>query len=139
MGVVDRLYQYRVTEKEIRDWLQTRGYYGSTAKFTELELHALKRPGWVQVFRFTVEVKTKAGEWTVLHGATRSDQRASNDFAVFENPIKQRLQLARWSDGMITRKVRSGPEPAPHTWKDLVVFTGILTVVMLALAFALQN
>ena len=49
----------RVTEKDIRDWLDSNQYLGSTATITDLELHAIRRPGWVQVFRFEVEARIR--------------------------------------------------------------------------------
>ena len=43
-------------EKDIRDWLAENGYLGKSAKFGEIELHAIKRPGWRQIFRFDFPV-----------------------------------------------------------------------------------
>lgn len=54
---MERLIDNRVTEYDIRDWLNRNGFAGSTSRFEELELHALMRPGWLQVFRFSVWVR----------------------------------------------------------------------------------
>lgn len=146
MGMLDRLYNNRVTEKELRQWLDRNHYYGASARFEELELHALKRPGWEQVFRFALEAKNSGGQWVKLFGCMRTDQRYSTEIQVHENQIQQRLQIARWSEGMLKLRTKQRTDangnlttdPAPHTWRDLGLFASILIVVMLGLAFALQ-
>ncbi|MEM9940771.1 MAG: hypothetical protein AAF939_04205 [Planctomycetota bacterium] len=45
----------RVTEKDIRDWLPSRGYESRSAKISELDLYAIQRPGWLQIFRFRLK------------------------------------------------------------------------------------
>ena len=42
----------RVTEKDVRDHLNRCGYHGNTATILQLELVAIERPGWMQVFSF---------------------------------------------------------------------------------------
>jgi hypothetical protein len=49
----------RVTEKDLRVWLDHEGWFGRSAKIDSLELYAIKRPGWEQVFRFEIEAKKK--------------------------------------------------------------------------------
>lgn len=51
------IFKNRVTEKDIRQWLDANGFFGRSAEITDLELHAIKRPGWRQVFRFTAKSK----------------------------------------------------------------------------------
>ena len=69
------LHINKFTEKDIRQWLSEHGYYGNSAKFVELDLHAIQRPGWLQVFRFQVEAKAANGGWETYFGAVRDDER----------------------------------------------------------------
>jgi hypothetical protein len=71
----------------------------------ELELHAIKRPGWLQVFRFEVFCKTAAGDNTQLFGAMRSDERFGDPEIQVDRELAVRdKQLAIWSAGLITQK-----------------------------------
>ena len=89
------IFKNRVTEKDIRIWLDRNGFFGRSAEISDLELHAIKRPGWRQVFRFTVKAKpnldtdqtpvgsaeesagdrTQESSRTVLYGIVLDDQR----------------------------------------------------------------
>ncbi len=44
----------KCTEKDLRDYLSQNGYFGRSAKFLKLDLAAIERPGWVQVYKFHV-------------------------------------------------------------------------------------
>lgn len=92
-------------EKDIRDWLSQNGYCGKSAKFAEIELHAIKRPGWLQVFRFDVQGLTVKHVSVQLFGAMRSDERYGQPTIVVHNELVARDdQLAQWSDGLITQR-----------------------------------
>ena len=54
-GFLKKFIKNGSTERAIRRWLDKNGFYGSSAKFDHVELHAIKRPGWLQVFRFAGE------------------------------------------------------------------------------------
>lgn len=54
------IFGNRVTEKDIRNWLDENGFFGRAARISDLELHAIKRPGWKQLFRFTARVKSNS-------------------------------------------------------------------------------
>ena len=93
------------SEKDVRDWLSKNGYAGKSAEFAELELHAIKRPGWLQIFRFTVTVKTAENRIAQLFGAMRSDERFGKPKIVAHEDSQSRdTQLAEWSDGLITQR-----------------------------------
>jgi len=94
-------------EKDIRDWLSQQGYVGKTAQFAEVELHAIKRPGWLQIFRFETSCMTAEGERAQLFGAMRSDERYGAPQILVDADLTVRdQQLATWSDGLITHKRR---------------------------------
>ena len=109
----------KVLEHDLRAWLDAHGHYGRSAEFEELELTAVQRPGWVQVFRFRVRAKNKtSGEWEELRGLARDDERAKRrvdrtayrltpDDAAFD------AAFAEWSDGFL--KLRTGPPTAGRT------------------------
>ena len=92
-------------ERDIRDWLNDNGYYGRSAKFTELELHAIKRPGWLQIFRFTLTAKSATDDWHELHGVLRDDERYRQlDIEVSVAQVERDERLAEWSSGLIIRR-----------------------------------
>ncbi len=98
----------RSSEKDIRDWLCKQGFSGNTAKFGEVELHAIMRPGWLQIFRFEVTVLTAAGEKTKLFGAMRSDERYGKPKIIVSAEFADRdEQLDEWAEGLITQRRRA--------------------------------
>jgi len=70
----------KVTEAEIRRWLVEQGYEARAAKFDEVDLVAIERPGWVQVFRFQLTTGKNKGERGALFGAVRDDGRRGGRF-----------------------------------------------------------
>ena len=92
-------------EKDIRDWLSEQSFCGKTAQFSEVELHAIKRPGWLQVFRFEVRARKNDDEWMQLFGAMRADERYGQPQIVVSPYQDDRdTQLAEWSKTLITRR-----------------------------------
>ncbi len=92
-------------EKDIRAWLTQQGFNGKTAEITGVELHALKRPGWLQIFRFEACCRTAKGDNAQLFGAMRSDERDGKPQIQFDTKLAVRdEQLAIWSEGLITLK-----------------------------------
>ena len=97
----------KASEKNIRDWLSENGFLGGSAKFTEIELHAIKRPGWLQIFRFEFSGLTNDSERVKLYGAMRSDERYGKPaIVVFDDLADRGAQLDFWSDGLITQPGR---------------------------------
>ena len=92
-------------EKDIRDWLSENGYCGKSAQFNEIELHAIKRPGWLQIFRFDLKGLTVKYQDVQLFGAMRSDERYGQpSIIVYEDPASRDIQLSEWSEGLITQR-----------------------------------
>ena len=102
----------KILERDLRDWLDATGHYGRSAELEELELAAVQRPGWVQVFRFRVRAKNKAtGEWDHLRGLARDDERAKRredrtDVRLTPDDAAHDALFARWSEGLITLRTR---------------------------------
>lgn len=68
----------RDLELALRKHLNGEGFYGDSARFKNLRLAAVQRPGWLQVFVFTVSVKARSedsGDSCELFGIVRQDER----------------------------------------------------------------
>ena len=115
------MFKNRATETDIKAWLDANGWYSGSAKFHEIELHAIRRPGWLQVFRFRCEVKSRSDQqWAQLWGAVKDDEtrlRKENKtiVVVFTDPAAQHEQLAKWSQEL------HGPEGRPPAANWLAV------------------
>jgi hypothetical protein len=116
----------RVTEKDIRLWLTANGFAGQTAQIIELELHAIKRPGWLQIFRFHLQARpqpvsetasaendfdshVEPAQWVELYGSVRDDERESNpqrrtQIQTFSTSEDRDQNLESLSDGLLTLK-----------------------------------
>ncbi len=95
----------RTAEKDIRDYLSQNGYFGNSARFSELEIYAIQRPGWLQVFRFCVEAKTLDEREVLLFGVMKDDERFKiNEIKLFENRNRRDAQLSIWSKGLVMAK-----------------------------------
>ena len=68
------LISNKVTEKDLREYLTSLGFSGQSASFLKLELAAVKRPGWLQIFDFHVKAKKREGGWHEYFGILRSDE-----------------------------------------------------------------
>lgn len=108
------LVRNHVTEKDIRQWLDDNGYYGNSAEFHEVELHAVERPGWVQVFRFRARIKSKESSpepWTETFGVVRDDERRRVEqrtvVQIFDRQSEQQQRLTELSQGLISMENRS--------------------------------
>ena len=106
----------RVTEKDIRHWLDDHEFNGDSAQITELELHAVKRPGWVQLFRFRLTANRKMetaetdftanarfkGAGVVLDDERIRDPRLKTQVWIFESDQQQAEKLQELSSDMLT-------------------------------------
>lgn len=130
----------RVTEKDVRDWLDVHGHDGRSAKITGLDLYAIKRPGWVQVFGFSLRVKSNPQqdskhsiefdevEWLERFGVVLDDERKLSQESrtqvwIFENEEDQKQKLSSLSDGLITCQRKQNGQ--------LIWFVGILLCLLL--------
>lgn len=97
----------RTTEKDIRAWLNANGFEGRAAEVTDVELHAVMRPGWLQIFRFRLRVGTEEH-----FGVVRDDERLrgkdKTQIELFDSAASQEARLAELSEELIVRGVRSG-------------------------------
>lgn len=106
------LIRNRVTERDIRDWLQLNGYDGGSAILNSVELYAIKRPGWLQLFRFSGSVRRQTSDADVLAdrlpvwGVALDDERkpagSQMDLILCDCEEAQLERLSELSAGMIT-------------------------------------
>ena len=105
-------------ELEIRKHLNKNGYYGGTAKFKNVRLVAVQRPGWLQVFRFEATARRQAEEtdgpepdavYEELFGLVRDDIRQKmTRVRVFHDPAQRRELYLRWSEDLIQLRGSQG-------------------------------
>jgi len=107
MKIVQWLTGNRVTEQDVRDYLSRQGYRGKSARFVSLNLHAMARPGWVQVYCFAVTVKDRRGVGQDLYGVVRDDERFRTEIHLVDSPQAQSRLADELSVGLITRERRS--------------------------------
>ena len=99
----------KIAEKDLRTWLEANGYFGRSAELLELELVALRRPGWEQVFRFRVRAKRQDETgWEELTGLFRDDERKSRfEGRITPSDDDYAVAFAEWTEGMIVRQRRA--------------------------------
>lgn len=122
-----KLIGNRVTERDIREQLKTAGFAGDVARFREVELHAIRRPGWKQLFRFECHVLNPSGDVVQLFGAVLDDERTQSEFWWSNDRAEQQEKLRGWSAGMIVC------QPTPrHTvhWMLLAIFAGLVSLAV---------
>jgi len=133
----DRIYSNRVTEKDIRSWMSSNGFRGGSASFDEIELHAVRRPGWVQLFRFASTVKDADGGAKKLFGCVLDDERNSLDIWAFENVNLQRAKLNELSEGMIVQRNHRKNSQANNQGKPFGQVAGLGQILLFLFAVIL--
>ena len=103
MGILGRLIGNRVAERDIRDYLTDCGYRGKLARFEYLKLFSIKRPGWIQVFTFCLQVHDDGGKQHRFFGVLRDDERSGSIRIHLAETAEEQGSIAdTWSTGMIT-------------------------------------
>lgn len=95
----------RDLELALRRHLSGEGYYGDSASFQNLRLAAVQRPGWVQVFIFTVQAKLRSDEASETHqlfGVAMQDERYSKlSVRTFSKRHLRNAKFRDWSSDLI--------------------------------------
>ena len=146
----------RVTEKDVRLWLDDQGWAGRSAKIEQLDLHAIKSPGWIQIFRFVVSVKpaiksdedeellesrssdarVASTEPQTFYGVVRDDERQKSSptkIWMYEDQDEQKEKLSELSEGLIT--LRNG-ETSTGFLLVSGIFAGLVSFAFLLRWFA---
>ena len=121
------------TEKDLRDHLTENGYYGRSANILQLELKAIERPGWVQVFEFHVHAKQQDGDWKSLQGLCRTDERFNRFDVEFFGKTNRETVINNTTDGMVT-----GQRTARHWsyWPLMTLFAGAFAAAVVGAALS---
>jgi hypothetical protein len=71
----------------------------------DIQLRAIERPGWVQVYSFQVTQTLDSNADVLRYGVLRSDERFGNSaIRVFSNSFERNRQLGIWSENLIRRR-----------------------------------
>jgi hypothetical protein len=139
------LIRNRVTERDVREWLDLNGYEGKSAILESVELHAIKRPGWQQLFRFRGEVRLRSSDsherrtsvWGVVFDDERRPRGQQTEVSLFETEADQLEELEILSVDMLTaNRNRDGA----GAWTLLLLgllFVTILFVIAMAKKYLL--
>lgn len=130
----------RVTELDIRNWLDQNDFDGKSAGINGLELHAIQRPGWVQLYRFQLKARPsrkKSSEPTdfgssprltkfgvVLDDERIRNQRQKTRIWLYDSEHERAQQLSALSDGMLT--CRTGQN---GSFLGLITFLFLLSLI----------
>ena len=130
----------RSAEKDIRDHLTNSGYFGRSAFFEEIELHAVQRPGWLQIIRFSVRAKpTTADDRVLLFGVMKDDERFKIcEIHCFRNSSQRSALLEKWSAGLTRPSYCSNIGKTFTTGRTLVemfVFFAIISAFLMLISF----
>lgn len=98
-------YKYGAVEREISQWLAKEGYNLKDTVVADIQLRAIERPGWVQVFSFRVSQTADSKTEEIRYGFLRSDERfGKSAIRVFSNSFERNHQLGIWSENLIRRR-----------------------------------
>jgi hypothetical protein len=98
-------YKYGAVEREISQWLVKEGYNLKDTVIADIQLRAIERPGWVQVYSFQVTQTLDSNADVLRYGVLRSDERFGNSaIRVFSNSFERNRQLGIWSENLIRRR-----------------------------------
>ncbi|MFK8115566.1 MAG: hypothetical protein AB8B91_25440 [Rubripirellula sp.] len=106
-------------EQTIRRHLTESGFFGSTAKLRNVRLVAVKKPGWLQVFRFEATARVRPEgesegpdpepEYRELFGLVRNDIRHDvNSVEAFEDETERQQLFQCWSEDLICLRGAQG-------------------------------
>ena len=137
------LVRNRVTEKDIREWLDRNGYYGLTANLDSVELFAIKRPGWEQLFRFHGKVRVRGVDdeshverilvWGVVVDDERRPKGQRTVVTLCNSEEEQEQQLSLLSEGML--KATRNQDRVAGGWPLLLIglsFVAVFIIVAIA-------
>lgn len=95
----------RDMERSMRQRLTTLGFYGDSAAFKSLRLVAIQRPGWLQVYSFSVDARHRASvdpQPVRLFGLVRQDERYNRcDVEVFSEATGRQQLYQQWTTDLI--------------------------------------
>ena len=135
-AVLTNLAKNRTTEMDIRAWLTANGFEGKLAQILDVELHAVQRPGWLQIFRFEAQVLTNTEDNPIrqhFFGVVRDDERERSlekrtIVMLFDDVEARQEKLDELSEGLL----RLGADNSGSLFWLAVVVLGFFVIVFLA-------
>ncbi len=93
----------RDLEVALRGHLDGQGFWGDSARFRHIRLVAVQRPGWLMVFAFNVEAKSRVtGQQQSMFGLVRQDERYNRvEIEVFPDRGARTQRFLEWSQNLI--------------------------------------
>lgn len=95
----------RDMELSLRRHLSENGFLGHAARFSQLRLVAVQRPGWLQVYTFIVEAHSQINDTDPqqkLFGIVRQDERYERcEIRLFSIQSERAKLLDEWSQDLI--------------------------------------
>ncbi len=94
-------------ERALRAHLTGKGYYGDTARFRNFRLVGIQRPGWLQVFCFSVHARVAKSDpdhpdSAQLFGIVRQDERYRRcEIEIFRNAVERNFMYHLWTEDLI--------------------------------------
>jgi hypothetical protein len=112
LGMIGRLVKKwngwvgnRDMEQAIRNSLSRHGLRGTTAQFSHVQLVAIQRPGWLQLYSFDAvweETVSESDSLRGVFGLVRQDERFNRtEIQFFETAAARAALLEQWSEGLI--------------------------------------
>lgn len=102
-------------EREIHQHLKQQGWKRKQYQLRGIELIAVERPGWKQIFQFELAVQTadQQAAWNGKHvqGLIRDDHRQGSELRLLADASEREAVLQVWGAGMIHRRVSERPMP----------------------------
>ena len=145
------LIRNKATESDIRAWLDRNGFYGQRAEFESVELFAIQRPGWKQLFRFVVEARVRPADeqpdvfdekwgpscaekvkiWGAVLDEERKPDATKTQIKIFDGEAQLDSCLDDWSVDLISA---SSTRDQMANLKVLITFGSVVLVVLLLVA-----
>lgn len=106
----------REMEVSIRKRLTTAGFFGNSAKLMRVQLIALQRPGWLQVYRFEFSAKQMSQEeesdsttcWVNGYGLVTEDARKNkSDVSLFHSQSEWAEATEEATKGLLVLRSRT--------------------------------
>jgi len=97
----------RQTEREVRNWLNRHGFNGQSANFHSIELYAIQRPGWKQIYRFAGNAVNPDGARVPMFGVMSDDERVGKPKIMIFHQQREQIEFLKLiSTGCIIRGQR---------------------------------
>ncbi|WP_237226627.1 hypothetical protein [Rubinisphaera sp. JC750] len=91
-------------ERQIRSFLKEKGYGRSRYDLREVDLVAVERPGWRQIFRFELDLRPPHSDPVHKIGIAFDDHRSHCEIQLLDSESDYRRVFGEWSEGMIVKR-----------------------------------